>query len=145
MSTVTGFVTGFQGNKQRLVPVGDLALSWIIKYQSEALPSLKSRGTRALFLSYRGYRIGAGLTGILINQAKEYAEIKMWGAAHLLRHSCATHMLQNGADLRIIQEILCHAETETTQIYTHLDIRHLKEVHSKTHPAEIDSKPSFLF
>ncbi len=82
---------------------------------------------------------------MLFKSAKKECDINKWGGAHLIRHTMATLMLKNGADLRIIQEILGHRRIDTTLTYPHLDITHLKEVHRKTHPAEKDISKGMLF
>ncbi len=127
-------VTG-KGEKTRIVPVGAKAVEAIGRYLSKGRPELVvKRSGSQVFLSVRG----RALTGQRIWQlAKEYA-----GAAgleknvypHLFRHSFATHLLGNGADLRVIQEMLGHADISTTQIYTHVDRAHLKAVHQRFHP-----------
>jgi integrase/recombinase XerD len=81
----------------------------------------------------------------VIREAKAGFGIDKWGAAHLFRHACATHMLKRGADLRVIQEILGHSEIDSTLIYTHLTIDHLKQVHKETHPAEKNATKDSLF
>ena len=138
-------VTRGKGGKNRLVPIGIKATQWIEEYKNRSRIHLINQKTKALFLGFNGNRLGGmGVAGA-VQKAKEKVGIHKWGAAHLLRHSCATHMLKNGADLRVIQEILGHSEIDTTLIYTHLDIEHLKLVHQKTHPAEIEADSHSLF
>lgn len=138
-------VTQGKGGKSRLVPIGIRAGEWIEEYKKRSRFHLVNRKIDALFISVTGNRLGCmGVAGV-VQKAKEQADIHKWGAAHLLRHSCATHMLKNGADLRIVQQILGHTEIETTMIYTHLDISHLKQVHQQTHPAEINADKDSLF
>ncbi|MBU3915319.1 tyrosine-type recombinase/integrase [bacterium] len=127
-----------KGRKDRLVPIGQRALKWIYHYLNESRPLLIRFPTNSLFLNISGNRLGSSSVERVIRNAKQANGIIKWGAAHLFRHSCATHMLKNGADIRVIQEILGHSEIDSTLIYIHLDIKHLKQIHQKTHPAELD-------
>ena len=124
-----------KGDRQRLVPIGDRALAWIKKYQTTVRERITFNRAHApyLFLTLTGNP----LTHVseIIGIYKTKANIGKKGLSHLFRHTMATLMLKNGADIRIIQQILGHAHLQTTQRYTHLCIDHLKEVHSKTHPA----------
>jgi len=137
LSTDEGWirVTG-KGKKTRLAPVGQAAISALTRYLDHSRPQLvKQRTTSWIFLSQRGGQ----LTHTRIQQiVKERALLAGLDPArvhpHLLRHSFATHLLSNGADLRVIQEMLGHADISTTQIYTHVDQARLKEVHRKFHP-----------
>jgi integrase/recombinase XerD len=128
-------VTG-KGNKTRLIPVGQAANDAIARYLSAARPVLVKPKTQSfVFLN----RNGGKLTTARIWQiVKERAKLAGLDAEkiypHLLRHSFATHLLQGGADLRVIQEMLGHADISTTQIYTHVDQRALRSVHRKFHP-----------
>ncbi len=127
-------VTG-KGNKTRLVPVGRKAAEAVAAYLSTERPKLvKRRSGTQIFLSERG----AKLTTVRIWQiVKKYASrsgLEKNIYPHLLRHSFATHLLGNGADLRIIQEMLGHADISTTQVYTHVDQQRLKAVHHRFHP-----------
>ncbi len=123
-----------KGNKDRLIPIGNRALKWIDKYLCEVRPFLASgQDSGHLFLTYRG---GAFTTSAISNMVKGYfdkAEIKGRATCHALRHAAATHMLENGADIRFIQEQLGHADISTTTIYTQVSIRKLKEVHQQFH------------
>jgi integrase/recombinase XerD len=127
-------VTG-KGNKTRIVPVGSKARDAIARYLASERPGLVRPKTGAeIFLSNNGRKLTRARIWQLI---KEYAGIAGLDAnvyPHLLRHSFATHLLGNGADLRVIQEMLGHADISTTQIYTHVDQRRLKAVHKKFHP-----------
>jgi integrase/recombinase XerD len=134
-----------KGSKDRLVPIGKRALKWIYRYLNEARPLQVKIPLSTLFLNRFGYPLGPSSVGLVIREAKAEFKIDKWGAAHLFRHSCATHMLKRGADIRVIQEILGHSEIETTLIYTHLDIEHLKQVHRQTHPAEQNASEDSLF
>lgn len=128
-------VTG-KGNKTRLTPVGGGAREALQSYMDHARPELvKPRTTSHIFLSRNGTR----LTTVRVWQiVKERAAMAGLDPAkvhpHLLRHSFATHLLNHGADLRVIQEMLGHADIATTQIYTHVDQQRLKEVHRRFHP-----------
>jgi integrase/recombinase XerD len=118
------------------VPIGERALSWITKYLDEVRPTLvvpPDDGT--LFLSDRGERLGLEWMTQHFRRHLAATKIGKNGACHIFRHSMATHMLDGGADVRIIQEILGHAEMSTTAIYTHVSIKRLKQVHDQTHPA----------
>jgi integrase/recombinase XerD len=124
-----------KGNKDRVVPVGERALHWLGLYQERTRPLLETpQSERALFLSGYGERLSAGYIGNWVRRTVEAAGIGRLGSCHLLRHSCATHMLENGADIRFIQQLLGHARLDTTQIYTDVSIVQLREVHARTHP-----------
>ena len=127
-------VTG-KGNKTRLVPVGSVARSALTRYLDIERPKLVSRRTGAeIFLSVRGKKLTPQRVWQLIKQYAARAGLDVNVYPHLLRHSFATHLLAGGADLRIIQEMLGHADISTTQIYTHVDTSGLKAVHRKFHP-----------
>lgn len=125
-------VTG-KGNKTRLVPVGRSALAAIQIWLERGRPELVTKRTGShIILSVRGGKL---TTQRLWQIVKERAEaVGLDVHPHLLRHSFATHLLSGGADLRVIQEMLGHANISTTQVYTHVDQRRLKEVHTKFHP-----------
>jgi integrase/recombinase XerD len=138
VDTERGTVTVRQGKgkRDRVVPIGERALGWIARYIEEARSELiVSDAERTLFVNEHGERFNlGGLTNLMrwyVNRAK----VGKHGACHIFRHTMATHMLEGGADIRHIQEILGHAETSTTAIYTRVSIRHLKRVHEATHPA----------
>ena len=128
-------VTG-KGNKTRLVPVGGKACAALAAYLSTERPrSWSNRVPRSeIFLSARGTKFTTVRLWQIVKDAG--AAIRFGGEIypHLLRHSFATHLLGNGADLRIIQELLGHADISTTQVYTHVDQQRLKAVHRKFHP-----------
>ncbi len=125
-----------KGGRDRIVPVGDRALAWLDKYLAQVRPLLAVHaGEQALFLTGYGRGFSANSLGNLIKQAIRKAHPDRAGNCHLLRHACATHMLEHGADVRIIQQLLGHAKLETTQIYTEVSIKLLQDVHARTHPA----------
>lgn len=125
-----------KGGKDRIVPVGERALAWLEKYLVNVRPLLAIHGDeQALFLTGYGHGFSPNSLGNLIKQHIEKAHPGREGNCHLLRHACATHMLEHGADVRIIQQLLGHAKLETTQIYTEVSIRLLQDVHARTHPA----------
>lgn len=127
-------VTG-KGNKTRLVPVGSAARSALARYLDIERPKLVSRRTGAeVFLSVRGRKLTPQRVWQLIKRYAARAGLDANVYPHLFRHSFATHLLAGGADLRIIQEMLGHADISTTQIYTHVDSSRLKAVHRKFHP-----------
>ena len=133
----TVFIRQGKGRKDRIVPIGNRALNWIKTYLSEVRPLLViETDDSSLFLSFYGARISRDhLSGIVHDYVKA-ANVGKAGGPHLLRHTMATLMLENGAELRFLQEILGHENISTTQIYTHVSIRRLKLVHQNTHPAE---------
>lgn len=128
-----------KGHKDRMVPIGERAVSWIQKYLYEARPLLIVPPDDAtLFLTGRGERFNQDSLSILTRGYVNRSGCGKKGACHLFRHTMATLMLENGADLRSIQEILGHANLATTQIYTHVSIQRLKDVHTLTHPAGME-------
>jgi len=127
-------VTG-KGNKTRVVPVGRKARRSIEHYLRSGRPKLvKPKTSSHIFISVRGTQLSASRIWQIVRERAKRAGLKETVHPHQLRHSFATHLLGGGADLRIIQEMLGHADISTTQIYTHVDERHLKEVHRKFHP-----------
>ena len=124
-------------HKDRVVPVGNRALLWLERYLEESRPKLLIQpNEKALFLSSYGEAFNPDVLSRMVTQFIKKAEIERQGSCHLLRHSCATHMLEGGADIRFIQQLLGHEKLETTAIYTQVSIEQLKAVHSQTHPAE---------
>lgn len=127
-------VTG-KGNKTRIVPVGKGAREAIANYLAGERPSLvRPKTSTHVFLSVRGGRLTTQRLWQIVKRRAELAGIEANVYPHLLRHSFATHLLSNGADLRVIQEMLGHADIATTQIYTHVDERRLRQVVKKHHP-----------
>ena len=132
-----GFISCFgKGNKERVIPLGENALEFIQEYIETTRPLLLKGKLRekTLFLNNRGNSMSRqGFFKILKNYGRQ-AGIKKEFSPHTLRHSFATHLLENGADLRSVQEMLGHADIGTTQIYTHLTVKHIKKVYDETHP-----------
>jgi integrase/recombinase XerD len=127
-------VTG-KGNKMRLVPVGRKACEALAAYLSSERPILvKRRSGSEIFLSARGGKLTTARIWQIVKKHARHSGLEKNIYPHLLRHSFATHLLGNGADLRIIQEMLGHADISTTQIYTHVDQQRLKAVHRQFHP-----------
>jgi len=127
-------VTG-KGNKTRLVPVGRKACEALAAYLSAERPKLvKPRTSSEIFLSERGTKLTTARIWQIVKKHAQHAGLEKNIYPHLLRHSFATHLLSNGADLRIIQEMLGHADISTTQVYTHVDQQRLKAVHRQFHP-----------
>jgi integrase/recombinase XerD len=127
-------VTG-KGNKTRLVPVGGKACAAIAAYLERERPLYVKRRTGSeLFLSVRGSKMTTVRCWQIVKARAKFAGLEEDVYPHLLRHSFATHLLTNGADLRLIQEMLGHADISTTQVYTHVDSSRLKAVHHKFHP-----------
>ncbi len=124
-----------KGDKERIIPLGRKAVAAVTEYIEKGRPKLvKKRDTQALFLNYLGKRLTRqGFWKIIKKYAKKKG-IKKEISPHTLRHSFATHLLANGADLRSVQELLGHADVATTQIYTHLTKIKLKEIYNQTHP-----------
>jgi len=127
-------VTG-KGNKTRLVPVGGAAREALTAYLDGERPGLVKRRTGSeIFLSVRGGPLTTARVWQIVRERARLAGIDENVYPHLLRHSFATHLLSNGADLRVIQELLGHADIATTQIYTHVDRKRLRDVHRRFHP-----------
>ena len=125
-----------KGSKERIVPIGSSAVKWINKYlkESRILLMKKTKSENYLFLNNRGTKLSRmGVWKIVDRYVKE-AGIEKEVHPHTFRHSFATHLLEGGADLRAVQEMLGHSDISTTQIYTHIDREYLKEVHRTFHP-----------
>lgn len=125
-----------KGNKERIVPIGAIAKKDLIYYIENVRPfyARKKNSRGILFLSNRGLPISRKTIWIIIKETSMKAGIKKNISPHTFRHSFATHLLEGGADLRVVQELLGHSNISTTQIYTHLDKTFLKEVHKEYHP-----------
>lgn len=124
-----------KGSKERIVPVGGIALKWLKIYCENARTKLlKTKTTDALFLSSRGTRITRQGFWQIVKAHAAVAGVEKTITPHTFRHSFATHMLDAGADLRIVQELLGHADISTTQIYTFVSRKRLKEIYKSAHP-----------
>lgn len=125
-----------KGNKDRIVPVGKIAMSWLKRYLKESRPRLLVHGITCsyVFVSAYGDRFCTDYIGHIIRNYMNQIGLKIHGSCHLLRHACATHMLEHGADLRTIQTLLGHSRVDTTEIYTHVTTDRMCSVHHKVHP-----------
>ncbi len=125
-----------KGNKERIVPIGMQVIQDLQSYIVELRPKLAQKGNSKgyLFLNARGGQLTRMTIWNIIQQTTLVSGIKKHVTPHTFRHSFASHLLKGGADLRIVQELLGHSDITTTQIYTHLDKRYLKEVHKEHHP-----------
>ncbi len=125
-----------KGGKQRIVPVGSYARSALDAYLVRARPVLSTRGrsTPALFLGVRGSRLSRQNAWLLLRAVAERAKLDIELSPHSMRHSFATHLLQGGADVRVVQELLGHASVATTQIYTRVTADALRDVYATSHP-----------
>lgn len=124
-----------KGSKERVVPIGKEALEWIDVYLTKSRINLANpKSENYLFLNWRGRKLSRMAIWNIIDKYSKSAKIDKQIHPHILRHSFATHLLEGGADLRSIQEMLGHSDISTTQIYTHVDITYLKEVHKSAHP-----------
>ena len=132
-----GFIRVFgKGGKERIIPLGGRSITACTRYIEEARPIFieKQKGTEALFVNMRGTRLTRQGCWKLLNGHALKAGIQKELTPHILRHTFATHLIENGADLRAVQEMLGHADISTTQIYTHVSRSRLKEVYVKFHP-----------
>ena len=127
-------ITG-KGNKERLVPLGEEAMDWLGRYLREARPGLMGgRDCPLLFVTARRGGMSRQAFWYAIRRHAQAAGIDRPVSPHMLRHSFATHLLNHGADLRVVQLLLGHSDLSTTQIYTHIAREGLKRLHSKHHP-----------
>lgn len=132
----TALIVRGKGKRDRVVPIGERALLWLGRYREHARPELVVPPDEGvLFLSRRGDPLAPNYLTGRVSRIIASAKLGKRGACHLFRHSVATIMLDNGADIRFIQELLGHVEVSTTQIYTQVSIRALKRVHARTHPS----------
>lgn len=126
-----------KGSKERVIPLGSIAVKYLTRYLEIVRPQLlkeESKDVQELFLSTWGRAMTRQRFFEIIEEYGRQAGIAKKITPHMLRHSFATHMLNNGTDLRVVQELLGHADISTTQIYTHMDMERLREVYSKAHP-----------
>jgi integrase/recombinase XerD len=127
-----------KGRSQRVIPIGDRALKWVEKYLQEVRPELVVPPDEGyIFLTHHGKPFEIGSLTEFVRVFVERAGIGKKGSVHLFRHTMATLLLEGGADVRYVQAMLGHAKLETTQIYTQVSIRKLKEVHTMAHPAKL--------
>jgi integrase/recombinase XerD len=127
-----------KNRKDRVVPIGQRAIEWLEKYIKEVRVELEQEDRDTVYLSRNGNKFQVNNLSLLVRSYIKAAGIGKRGSCHILRHTTATLMLENGADLRAIQTLLGHANLNTTQIYTHVSIQHLRKVHDQTHPATPD-------
>ena len=129
-----------KGDRERVVPIGEVAVDWLARYlawprgewaQAAGIPD---GSTAPLFLTPRGARLGRQQAWAVVKAAAEGAGLGDRVSPHTLRHSFATHLLEGGADLRVVQELLGHASISTTQLYTHLTGERIREVYARAHP-----------
>lgn len=126
-----------KGSKERLIPISEVALSWIDSYKEKVRDPLIlkiGKNTDFIFLNSRGRSLTRQAVWQIIKHYCKMAGIQKNVTPHTLRHTFATHLLENGADLRVVQEILGHSDISTTQIYTNLSQKHILQVYEKTHP-----------
>ncbi|GMQ88661.1 MAG: hypothetical protein BMS9Abin09_0091 [Gammaproteobacteria bacterium] len=132
------FVREGKGRRDRYVPIGERALLWIARYREQSRPQLvagSDDGT--LFLNEYGEPYESDPFGTRVKKYIKQSGLNVTGSCHLFRHAMATHMLENGADVRFVQAILGHVNLNTTEIYTHVAINKLSEIHAATHPAKL--------
>jgi integrase/recombinase XerD len=124
-----------KGSKERLSPLGEEAIAWIQRYQKEARPELlRGKRSEALFVTARGGPMTRQAFWKIVQRHARAAGIPRAISPHTLRHAFATHLINHGADLRVVQLLLGHADISTTQIYTHVARERLKQLHRKHHP-----------
>ena len=130
-----------KGGRDRVVPVGARAEAWLTRYLDDVRPELVCpHSGDTLFLTDYGEAFEKNRLGDLVRRYLDWAGITAPGSCHLFRHACATHMLENGADVRYIQVLLGHADITSTEIYTRVSITKLREIHAATHPARLERK-----
>ena len=136
LSRQTVYVKDGKGKKDRIVPIGARALHWLVRYLNECRDQfMVDRQEDAVFLNDYGTAFRENKLGDKVKRFMRNAGIDVPGSCHLLRHAMATHMLENGAEMRYIQAMLGHANLSATQIYTHVSVRMLQKVHEETHPS----------
>jgi integrase/recombinase XerD len=132
-----------KGRKDRVIPIGERALAWIDKYLRESRPQLLTSGADdgTVFLTHMGEPFDRRQLTALVRDYLIESKVGKMGGCHLFRHTMATLMLENGADIRVIQEMLGHAKLTTTELYTRVSINLLRQVYSATHPAAHLKRP----
>ncbi len=134
-----------KNKKDRLLPIGQRALHWLEKYRLEIRPDyVTGQDNGILFLTDQGEAFKRGTLSGRIKRYIKKAGLDIQGSCHLFRHAMATHMLENGADIRYIQAMLGHENLSTTQIYTQVSIEKLKQIHAATHPAREEMQDELL-
>ncbi|MFC1703726.1 site-specific tyrosine recombinase XerD [Candidatus Omnitrophota bacterium] len=123
-----------KGQKERIIPVGKSAVLALQRYLEKSRPKLSKQPTKSVFLNRSGKKISRQSIWKMIKKYAKIAKVKKQIKPHTIRHSFATHLLERGADLRAVQEMLGHSNISTTQIYTHINKDRLKEIHRKFHP-----------
>ena len=132
----TIFIREVKGKRDRIVPVGERAVAWLQKYLADVRPWFANDpDAMIVFITHRGAPLSRNQISYSVREYIKASKIGKSGACHLFRHAMATAMLENGADIRYIQQMLGHKSLETTEIYTHVSIRKLQEIHAATHPA----------
>lgn len=138
-----------KGAKDRMVPIGNRACRWIEKYVYTVRPLyIDDVDSQTLFLAKHGEGMRGNQLSVIVRKAIDAANLERFtdthpnAACHLFRHACATHMLENGADIRYIQALLGHEDLSTTEVYTRVSILQLKAVHERTHPARLEGRSS---
>ncbi len=135
--TDAGFLRVFgKGSKERMVPVGEVAMNWILVYQEKVRPHLLGKQTSddVLFVNAKGKKMSRMGFWKILKRYTVMAGVKKEVTPHTFRHSFATHLLEGGADLRVVQELLGHASISTTQLYTHVTGERIREVYARAHP-----------
>lgn len=136
LPSATLWIRQGKGGKDRVLPLARYTTCWLEAYLRRTRPRLLvNMDEQAFFITGYGSRFNPNYLGNWVRKVLNECGIQKRGACHLFRHSCATHMLENGADLRAIQQLLGHARLDTTQIYTNVSITHLRSVYAHTHPS----------
>lgn len=137
----TLFVHQGKGYKDRILPLGDRATYWLVRYLEDSRPRLETPlSGGCLFLSHLGRQFNLAWIGTTVGRLIRKAGLKKTGGCHLIRHTMATLMLENGADIRYIQSLLGHEDPKTTQIYTQVSTKQLAKVHAMTHPGKLSKR-----
>ena len=143
LSQQTVMVRKGKGKKDRLLPLGERATQWVARYLTDARMGLvRDLEDQTVFLNNSGKPYRDTKLGDCVKRYLVQADIHLTGSCHLLRHAMATHMLENGADIRYLQAMLGHGNLQSTEIYTHVSIRKLQAVHTATHPSEQEDTES---